>query len=153
MIHDIDLILSFIGAPIEHVDAIGRSVFSNSIDIANARIRFSDGCVATVTSSRISMKTERMLRVFEADSYLSADLQHKTLARFTRKSRGPVAGPEDVAIENQAFGDSDAMLAQTEAFLVSVSGGAQPLVSGRSATEALETAIAIVDTVNRQDAG
>lgn len=152
MIHDIDLIHSFVATPIEHVDAIGRSIFSNSIDIANARIRFSGGCVATVTSSRISMKTERTLRVFAADTYLSADLQHKTLARYTRRSPGPVAGPEDVAIDNRAFSDSDAMLAQTEAFLLSVAGGAPPLVSGRNATDALETAIAIVDAVNRQDA-
>ena len=151
MIHDIDLIHSFVHSPMEHVDAVGRSVFSDSIDVANARIRFANGCIANVTSSRVSMKTERSLRIFQADSYISADMQNKTMSRFAKKGSGPVAGPEDVTIDQQAFGDSDAMMDQTEAFLKSVAGGPAPLVSGRTAMEALETATVIGDAVGGRE--
>lgn len=150
MIHDIDLIHGFVRSSMEHVDALGRSVFSNNIDVANARIRFVNGCVANVTSSRISLKTERSLRIFEADSYMSTDLQNKTLTTYSKRGARPVSGPEDVAINKQSFGDSDALMDQAKAFLDSIAGGPAPLVSGRTAMEALETATVIGDLVGGQ---
>lgn len=150
MIHDIDLIHSFVRSPMEQVDAVGRSVFSDSIDVANARIRFTNGCVANVTSSRISLKTERSIRLFQPNSYVSADLHNKTMTYYVKRGDGPVSGPEDVAIDKQSFGDSDALMEQARAFLESVAGGPMPLVSGRTAMEALETATVISDSVARQ---
>jgi predicted dehydrogenase len=150
MIHDIDLIHSVVGSPMASVDAVGRTVFSESIDVANARIRFDNGCVANVTSSRISLKTERSMRIFAADSYISADLHNKVLTHYKKRGSGPVAGPEDVDIDTQSFGESDAMLDQARAFLESVAGGPPPLVSGRAAMEALETAMVIGDLVQGQ---
>ena len=79
MIHDIDLIQSLVGAPIESIDAVGASVFSAGLDIANARIRYANGCVANTTASRVSMKMERKLRLFQDDAYVSIDLQQKVL--------------------------------------------------------------------------
>ena len=79
MIHDIDLVQTIVGAPISAIDAVGTPVFSEEIDIANARIRFANGCVANATASRVSLKTERKLRIFEDDAYLSLDLQQKIL--------------------------------------------------------------------------
>jgi len=150
MIHDIDLIHSFVRSPMETVDAVGRSVFSDSIDIANARIRFANGCVANVTSSRISMKTERSLRIIQADSYMSADLHNKTLTRYAKKGTGPVTGPQDVDVDMNAFGSSDAMMDQARAFLASTAGGPPPLVSGLIAMQALETAAAVGDAIGGQ---
>lgn len=147
MIHDIDLIHSFARSPMEKVDAVGRSVFSDSIDIANARIEFANGCVANVTASRISMKTERSLRIIQADSYMSADLHNKTLTRYAKKRPGPVSGPQDVDVDMNAFGDSDAMMDQTKAFLDSIADGSQPLVSGLIAMQALETAAVVGDAI------
>lgn len=147
MIHDIDLIHSIVRSPMENVDAVGRSVFSNYVDVANARIRFVNGCVANVTSSRISLKTERSLRVFQSDSYVSADLHKKTMTRYSKRGTGPVSGPDDVTIDRQSFGDSDALMEQAKAFLESVAGGPPPMVSGRVAMEALATAEAISDLV------
>ena len=149
MIHDIDLIHSFARSPMQDVDAIGRSVFSRSLDVANARIRFANGCVANVTSSRISQKTERTIRIFQPDSYLSADMYHKSCSIYARRHDGPVTGPEDVKIERQSFADSDALLEQTRAFLASITGGSPPLVSGQTALEALQTATVIGDIVGR----
>lgn len=149
MIHDIDLIHAFVRSPMAHVDAVGRSVFSDEIDVANARIRFENGCVANVTSSRISTKTERTMRIFEADAYLSADMQDKTLSVYRRRGEGAVTGPDDVSIERESFGESDAMLDQMAAFLQTIRRGEAPLVSGRTGMEALMTAIAISDMVKR----
>jgi predicted dehydrogenase len=149
MIHDIDLIHSFVKSEMESVDAVGRQVFSDSVDVANARIRFKNGCVANVTSSRISMKTERALRVFQSDTYVSADLQNKSVTSYSKKGPGPVMTPDDVNISQQTFGDTDAMLDQADAFLKSVAGGEGPLVTGRTAMEALETATVIGDLVAR----
>jgi len=75
MIHDIDLVQMIVGSPVTSLEAIGTPVFSSAIDIANARLRFDSGCVANVTASRVSLKTERKLRVFRDDAYLSIDLQ------------------------------------------------------------------------------
>jgi predicted dehydrogenase len=150
MIHDIDLIHSFVRSPMADVDAIGRAVFSNSLDVVNARIRFANGCIANVTSSRISLKTERTIRIFQPDSYLSVDMHQKSFTAYTRRHDGPVAGPEDVEISRQSFENSDALLAQTEAFLASVAGGPPPLVSGQTALEALRTATVIGNIVGRE---
>ncbi len=150
MILDIDLIHSFARSPMKKVDAVGRSVFSDSIDISNARIEFANGCVANVTASRISMKTERSLRIIQADSYMSADLHNKTLTRYSKKGPGPVSGPQDVDVGMDAFGDSDAMMDQTKAFLDSISSGEQPLVSGLIAMQALETATAVGNAIGGQ---
>jgi len=152
MIHDIDLIHSFVQSPTAHVEAVGRSVFSDSIDVANARIRFENGCVANITSSRISMKTERTLRVFSQDSYLSGDLYSKELTRYSKRSAGPVSSIDDVIVEKQRFGDNDALASQARAFLDAVAGRAAPEVSGRTAMEALATAYVIGDLVGARQA-
>ena len=146
MIHDIDLIHSFVRSPIAHVDAVGRSVFTDNTDVANARITFASGCVANVTSSRISLKTERTLRIFQPHTYLSGDLQQLTLAHFATKGNAPVAGPEDVQTEKTSFANVDALMEQARAFLRSVAGGPEPVASGRVALDTLETATEIISS-------
>ncbi len=143
MIHDIDLIHSFVRSPMQQVDAVGRRVFSESTDVANARIRFANGCIANVTSSRISMKSERSLRIFQDDAYLSADLQNRVVTTYRKKHDGPIRTPEDVLIEKWDYPAADPMMAQAKAFLESIANGREPLVSGRSAMQALETASVI----------
>src|SRR5690606_28596760 len=85
MIHDIDLIQNLVRQPIESIDAIGASVFSGEIDIVNARIKFEGGCVANTTASRISLKQERKIRIFQDDAYLSIDMQQKILSVIRKK--------------------------------------------------------------------
>ncbi len=148
MIHDIDLIHSFVQSPMERVDAVGRRVFADSVDVANARILFANGCIANVTSSRISMKSERSLRIFQNDAYLSADLQNRVVTSYRKKHDGPVTTPEDVLIEKSDFPTADPMMAQAEAFLEAIANGREALVSARSAMQALETA----DVIGRQAA-
>lgn len=147
MIHDIDLILSIVRSPVVAVDAIGSSVFSKEIDIANARLRFANGCVANATASRVSMKTERRLRLFQDDAYVSLDLQQKVLT-VIRKGVGVGAdGLPQVAIEENAYDQGDALKAEIEAFLHAASTGTAPAVSGEDGLLALRTAVSITEQV------
>jgi predicted dehydrogenase len=152
MIHDIDLIEHVVRSPIASIDAIGAPVFTDEIDIANARIRFANGCVADVTASRISLKAERKLRVFQADAYLSIDLQQKLLS-IVRKpaSFGDGALPK-VDLEERSFEPGDALLDEIRSFVDAVRRGARPVVSGEDGLRALETATRIAELVNRGSA-
>jgi predicted dehydrogenase len=147
MIHDIDLILSIVRSAVVAVDAIGTSVFSKEIDIANARLRFANGCVANATASRVSFKTERRLRMFQDDAYVSVDLHQKVLT-VIRKGIGVGAdGMPQVAIDETTYEQGDALKAEIEAFLnAAVSGGAPP-VSGEDGLLALRTAVSITEQV------
>ena len=103
MIHDIDLVQMIVGSPVATLDAIGTPVFSAEIDIANARLRFESGCVANVTASRVSLKTERKLRVFRDDAYLSIDLQQKILTVIRKRARAAEPVQLPVQIEEQSL--------------------------------------------------
>ena len=147
MIHDIDLIQSIVRSPLVDVDAIGASVFSDELDIANARLRFASGCVANVTASRVSLKVERKLRLFEDEAYLSLDLQQKILT-VIRKGATPAAGDlPQVAIEERSYEQGDALRAEIAAFAESIRGGRPPVVGGGEGLAALETATRIATLV------
>jgi len=145
MIHDIDIVQSIVGRPIESIDAVGTPVFSGAVDIANARIRFAGGCVANVTASRVSLKTERKLRVFRDDAYLSIDLQQRILTTITKRSAPLAAGELPVNIEEQSFEQGDALRAEIRSFLDCIAKGRPPVVDGEAGLRALETAIRITD--------
>jgi predicted dehydrogenase len=149
MIHDIDIVQTIVGCPIAAIESIGTRVFSDEIDIANARIRFENGCVANATASRVSLKTERKLRVFEDDAYLSIDLQQKILT-LIRKRPGPIAAGElPVLIEEQNFDAGDALKAEIESFLDCIRTGRPPVVPGEAGMRALETAMRITEQVEQ----
>jgi predicted dehydrogenase len=145
MIHDIDLVQMIVGRPLESFDAVGTPVFSGEIDIANARLRFDNGCVANVTASRVSLKTERKLRVFRDDAYLSIDLQQKILTVIRRRTGPVAAGQLPVQIEEQCFEQGDALLSEVQAFLAAIRGEQPVLVSGEDGLRALGTAIEITE--------
>ena len=147
MIHDIDLILSIVRSPVISVDAIGSSVFSGEIDIANARLRFANGCVANATASRVSLKTERKVRLFQDDAYISIDLQQKILT-LIRKSDGVGAdGMPQVAIEENNFEQGDALKEEICAFLHAAATGGIAQVTGEDGLLALRTALTITEQV------
>ena len=151
MIHDIDIVQTIVGAPVEMIDAIGTPVFSEEIDIANARLRFANGCVANVTASRVSMKTERKLRLFspQDEVYLSIDLQQKVMTLIRKRPGVPSGGQLPVTIEEQSFEQGDALKAEIESFLDCIRTGRAPVVSGEAGVRALETAIRITEQVHR----
>ena len=148
MIHDIDLVQTIVGAPVSTIDAIGTPVFSEAIDIANARIRFANGCVVNATASRVSLKTERKMRLFEDDAYLSLDLQQKILTVIRKRAPGEGGGALPVSIEEQSLEQGDALKAEIDAFLESIRTGKPPVVSGEDGLMALETAMRITEQVH-----
>ncbi len=149
MIHDIDLILSIVRSPVVSVDAVGTRVFSGAIDIANARLRFANGCVANATASRVSMKTERKLRLFQDDAYLSVDLHQKVRTLIRKDPTRTVDGVPGVSIDETSYEASDALRDEIAAFLAAAQSGSTPAVTGEDGLAALEVALAITDQVVR----
>jgi predicted dehydrogenase len=153
MIHDIDLIQSIVRSPVESVDAVGSSVFSDDLDIVNARLRFESGCVANVTASRVSLKTERKLRLFQDDAYLSIDLQQKILTTIRKGGTPPAPGLPGVTIDERTYEQGDALKLEIEAFVESIRTGRPPRVGGEEGRLALATAIRIAELVGRPAGG
>jgi predicted dehydrogenase len=153
MIHDIDLIQELVGQPIESIDAVGAQVFSGEIDIVNARIRFRGGCVANTTASRVSLKQERKIRIFQDDAYLSIDMQQKILTVIRKKDAAPVESPAQVAIEEESFDQGDALRDEIAAFLKAIRDKTVPVVTGEDGLRALETATTIAQLVQASNAG
>jgi predicted dehydrogenase len=149
MIHDIDIVQTIVGAPIASIDAVGTPVFSEEIDIANARIRFANGCVVNATASRVSLKTERKMRIFEDDAYISLDLQQKILTLIRKRTEKDGPGPLPVAIEEQALEPGDALKAEIESFLECIRTQRPPVVPGEAGLMALETATRITEQVEQ----
>ena len=136
MIHDLDLVLALAKAPVTEVSACGFRVLTGAIDIANARLEFADGCVASVSASRVSQSPVRKLRVFRDDAYVSADLQGQKLR--TVKKGG--AGIEET---EQSFERADELRRQAEDFVRAVREKRPPLVSGEQGRQVLALALRV----------
>lgn len=152
MIHDIDIILTIIDAPIRQINPIGVPVLTDEEDIANARLEFTNGCVANVTASRVSNKTERKLRVFQPDAYISVDLQEKSLTIHRKADSHQGAGIADIVVERRQYGNSDPLYTELQAFLKSIREGTPPVVSGENGRQALEMALTISAQLHPQAA-
>lgn len=163
MIHDLDILLSIVKSPITHIHASGVAVVSKTPDIANARIAFENGCVANLTTSRISMKAMRKSRFFQRDAYISVDFLEKK-AEVIRMKEAPLEpSPFDMIIEN-AEGEknqilfeypniqpNNAILDELESFAKAIENNADIEVSINDGTEALKVALKIMDLVHQQD--
>ncbi len=138
MIHDIDVIASLVRSPVERVEAVGVPVLTDKPDIANARIKFANGCIANVTASRVSLKRERKVRFFQPDAYISIDYDQRRAQIFYKPAPG--AGWLDIRGENIEIKDGDALADEIDSFLDCVTARKAPLVGGAEALTALEIA-------------
>lgn len=150
MIHDIEIIQHLVKSPVAQIDAIGAPVFTGEEDIANARIAFANGCVANVTASRISLKSERKMRIFQRDAYLTLDFQNKKLLVAKRGAGELLPGIPNVQVQERELGQSDPLLSEISSFVEAIKDGKQPQVSGRDGRMALETALKINEALNRR---
>lgn len=141
MIHDLEIILHLVRSPVQTIDAVGVPVLSRGEDIANARIRFENGCVANITSSRISPEQMRKIRVFQEDVYLSLDYQNQSGEMYRRTDTGLTR--EDVEIERE-----EPLKRELAAFIECAATGRAPKVSGFQAAAALELAVEITKRIN-----
>lgn len=141
MIHDLEIILHLVRSPVKAIDAVGVPVLSRGEDIANARIRFENGCVANITSSRISPEQMRKIRVFQEDVYLSLDYQNQSGEMYQRTAAG--LKREEVEIERD-----EPLLRELADFVDCAATGHAPRVSGFQAAAALELAVEITKQIN-----
>jgi predicted dehydrogenase len=156
MIHDLDLVLALVESEIDSVDAVGAPVASPHEDIANARLRFRNGAVATITASRISARTERRMRIFAQDSYMAADFSARTLTVIGRlpddesavsPGQQPVPGLAGYGIEDVAWEDHDSLAAEHAAFVASILDSAPVVVDAAVGRRALAAALAVGESM------
>jgi predicted dehydrogenase len=143
MIHDLDIILSLVPSEVETVEAVGVPVLTGRVDIANARLRFSDGCIANVTASRISRERVRKIRFFQSDAYVSIDYaaQEVECYRLVRES-GAAPRIEGGRLE---VAHEEPLRRELADFTGAVREGRAPMVTGRDGRRALALAARIAD--------
>ena len=143
MIHDIDIILDMVNSEVIDIEAKGVAVLSKEIDIANVRIKFENGCVANVTASRAGMKSERKMRVFQHDTYVSVDFQNKKLGIHRKGDGEQFPGVANIESKEREFEQGDALKTEIESFLDCIVNQKKPKVDGEAGARALHTAIEI----------
>ncbi len=153
MIHDLDIVLRLAGAEVISMDAVGVPVFSEEEDIANVRLRFASGCVANLTSSRISMERMRKIRIFDPNAYVSTDYSAQEVLVYSKKP-GPLptdANPmEHIAVRPLPVRKEEPLKLELEAFLACVRDGHTPVVSGEDGVRALKLAWRIINEMRAQ---
>jgi len=148
MINDIELALNIIKAPVTKIFAYGAPVLSNEIDLARANIEFANGCVANLSASRVSLKSQHKMKIFQPDACLACDFNDKTLATFQKgtgkiKPYLPEILSEKITLEN-----SDALQSEIVAFIESITKKLPPKVTAEEARDALVIALEITRIAN-----
>lgn len=149
MIHDIDIILNLVKSDIINIQATGIPVITRYGDIANARIEFASGCVANVTASRISLKNERKLRLFQRDAYISVDFANREIMVIRQSANAPDNVIPGTDINTRCFTKADALKAELLSFVQSVKNRVSPEVTGQMGRDALKVALSIIDQTQR----
>jgi len=164
MIHDIDIILSLVQSRVEKIDANGLAVISDTVDIANARLQFENGCVANVTASRISQKKMRKMRLFQRDAYISLDFSEGLAEVFRLADADAVVGAQgmmlgqidsgrikkSIVYERPETREVNALKFELEKFAEAIAYDRRPVVTAEEATEALHIAHEIMEKISRQ---
>ncbi len=142
MIHDIDIIVDLVKSRVESIDALGVNVLSSDVDIANARIKFENGAVANVTSSRVSREKLRKIRIFGHNRYVSINYLDQSVTMCKKEDGGIVV--EQVEVDRE-----EPLKLELEHFVRCVSEGRSPLVCGKSAREALRLALEVSEIIGK----
>jgi predicted dehydrogenase len=158
MIHDIDILLSLIKSPVKNIYASGVAVMTDTPDIANVRIEFNNGCVANLTSSRISMKKMRKIRIFQKDAYIGIDLLAKKTEIIKLKEESDKdafsfeletpKGTKIIAIANPEITENNAIRMELESFLESIRSDSQTAVSELDGFLAMDVAHQILEKIS-----
>ena len=149
MIHDLDVILSLVTGEPSLVSAVGISVLTSSVDIANARVEFDTGAIANVTASRVSTSTQRKFRVFQKHQYLSIDFGAGEVQLVAHSGN---AGEEQPALTQESWNleKGDALAAEVASFVESILENKPCEVSGHDGVAALELAEEIIADIERR---
>jgi len=160
MIHDIDILLALVDSPVKNIRASGVSIMTNSIDIANARIRFENGTVASVTSSRVAKDKVRKIKVFQRDLYVTIDFLlgltevYRIIDVTSEDSDAILSAPltgngtkREIVYDKPAVKNIDALNLELKNFIASVRGTEKPIVDGLAGRNALDVAVKIHDMI------
>ncbi len=153
MIHDLDIVLSFVHSPVTEVRAVGLPILSGKTDIANARVEFASGCVANFTASRVSTERIRKLRFFQPRQYISIDYGRQDVLAFTLgddpgKTATPSANPH-IGMVKPPVTNEEPLLVELKSFLEAVRRRAAPVVPLEDGRRALALALDIVEHIHR----
>jgi predicted dehydrogenase len=143
MIHDLDIVLSLARGELQEIRAAGVSVLSRKVDIANVRLQFSDGCVANMTASRVSVERIRKLRLFQPRQYITLDYAKQDAAEFT------VGAGEQISFRRLPVTPDEPLKLQFESFIKCVRTRSQPKLDGPAARRTLGVALAILDNIEQ----
>jgi predicted dehydrogenase len=151
MIHDLDVVLSFVNAPVKEIRAVGLPILSGKVDIANVRMEFDSGCVANFTASRVSTERVRKLRFFQPRQYISLDYSRQDVLAFSIGGEGEASGMPSVnpqiKVSKPPVTAEEPLHAELKAFLASVRRRSKPLVSLEDGRRALAVALDIVAAI------
>ncbi|MES0328232.1 MAG: Gfo/Idh/MocA family oxidoreductase [Gammaproteobacteria bacterium] len=148
MIHDIDIILEIVKSDIKDMRVSGTQVLTSSTDIANARLEFENGCIANITASRVSAKTERKIRIFQHNAYISVDFHNHVLSIYKKGAKEMHPGIPEIVCEKSTCVKNDALNLEVVAFLDSIINNTPVVVSGEDGRRALDAAIRISALLN-----
>lgn len=148
MIHDIDIILTFVGSDVRSIHASGAAVVSDHCDIANARIEFQTGCVANITASRISTKSQRKIRLFQKNGYIAVDFAKREIMHIHQTGKANDAIIPGMEVNQSCFMEGDALEGELRAFTDAVRQGRRPVVTGRMGYRALAVALDVMDQID-----
>jgi predicted dehydrogenase len=138
MTHDLDVILSLCAPEIASVEAIGVAVLTDRIDVANARLRFADGMIANLNTSRVAAKRERKIRFFQSDAYISVDYEARTLQVYRKSPPAPGGQYPVISAERVELENGDPLGDEIASFVASVRTRATPAVSARDGLRVIE---------------
>jgi len=144
MIHDLDIILYLVSSPVSSLEAAGATILSQHEDIANARIKFKSGCIANITTSRVSPARMRKIRIFQDDAYISLDYMAQT-AQIYRKEAGRIFADE------LEIPRGEPLKLELESFMEAVRLGGKPQVPAEDSLAALEVAVAVTEEVAKSE--
>ena len=152
MIHDLDILLTLIGRPVESIEALGAKLLTEHEDIANVRLRFAGGAVADVTASRVSLQKSRKMRIFQEDSYISLDYANTALKIYRKKSP-VVKSLSDIESVRPEFSKTEPLKSEHLHWLDCIRHSKKPWASAEHGMEALKLAVKILEEIHRFDAG
>jgi len=156
MIHDLDVVLSFVNSPVKEIRAVGLPILSGKTDIANVRLEFESGCVANFTASRVSTEQVRKIRFFQPRQYISIDYSRQDVLVFTVDGDSPASGSPapgipsvnpQIKVSKPPVKAEEPLHAELKSFLDSVRTRSKPLVSLEHGRRALGVALKIVETI------
>jgi predicted dehydrogenase len=150
MVHDLDVILSVTAAEVVSLEAVGVPILTDHIDVANARIRFSDGLIANLNTSRVAARRERKIRFFQPDAYISADYEARRIQVYRRSPPPPGSLYPVISAEQIDLGEGDPLMEEVTAFVGSVRTRTTPPVTAADGLRVMEVSERILAAIEKE---